>query len=92
MKNEAIHIIVKGKVQGVFFRATTSYKAKELYLKGWVRNLANGDVEIVAEGKKENLNKLVEWCKIGTSNSEVESVHTEHATYEGSFTEFQIKY
>lgn len=92
MQNEAIHIIVKGKVQGVFFRATTSEKAAQLGLKGWVRNLPDGNVEVMAEGEKENLNKLAEWCKIGTDRSVVDSVEIEKLPYENRFTDFQIKY
>lgn len=92
MQNEAIHIIVKGKVQGVFFRATTSEKAAQLGLKGWVRNLPDGNVEVIAEGEKENLNKLAEWCKIGTDRSVVDSVEIEKLPYENRFTDFQIKY
>lgn len=92
MQNEAIHIIVKGKVQGVFFRATTSDKAAQLGLKGWVRNLPDGNVEVMAEGEKENLNKLAEWCKIGTDRSVVDSVEIEKLPYENRFTDFQIKY
>ena len=92
MKNEAMRIIVKGKVQGVFFRATTTEKATQLGLKGWVKNLPDGNVEVMAEGEKENLNKLAEWCKIGTDRSVVDSVEIEELPYENRFTDFQIKY
>ncbi len=92
MKNESIHIIVKGKVQGVFFRATTREKAHEFNLKGWVKNLSDGNVEIMAAGEKENLNKLVEWCKIGSKGAIVDKVDIEHISKNNTFKDFQIKY
>lgn len=92
MAKETVHLIVKGRVQGVSFRATTTKKATEYGLSGWVRNLPDGNVEVMAEGEKENLNKLIEWCKIGTDRSRVDSVHTEYLPYENRFTDFQIKY
>jgi acylphosphatase len=61
----AIKIIVHGKVQGVSFRASTQTKASELSIKGWVRNLQNGTVEVHAEGNGENLDKFIKWCQKG---------------------------
>jgi len=62
---KTIAITVKGKVQGVFYRQSTKEKARELGLTGVVRNLENGDVEIIASGESEKLNKLTEWSKTG---------------------------
>lgn len=59
------HIVVSGSVQGVFYRANAHAKATSLGLSGWVRNLANGNVEVVAEGEKEKVRRLVEWCTNG---------------------------
>ena len=61
----AVHIVVHGKVQGVSFRASTQTKASELSIKGWVRNLQNGTVEVHAEGNGENLDKFIKWCQKG---------------------------
>jgi len=67
----AIHIIIYGKVQGVSFRASTQNKASELSIKGWVRNLPNGTVEVHAEGNCENLAKFIKWCRKGPSFAKV---------------------
>ena len=61
----AYHMICMGRVQGVFYRASTKRKADELGLTGWVRNLPNGDVEVMAYGEKEELEALYQWCKHG---------------------------
>ena len=71
MTDSAVRIIVHGKVQGVFFRASTQTRASELCLAGWVRNLSNGTVEIHAEGDLGSLNKLIEWCRKGSSSAKV---------------------
>ena len=70
MKHLSIH--VSGKVQGVFFRASTKGKAEELNIKGNVRNNADGSVSIEAEGEEENLHQFVEWCKRGPKFAQVE--------------------
>ena len=70
-------IIVKGNVQGVFYRDHTKEKAKELELKGYVKNEPNGTVKIVVEGKKEHIDKLVEWCHEGSPLAKVEDVSVE---------------
>jgi acylphosphatase len=60
-----LHLIVDGRVQGVGFRFSTYDKAKEFALAGWVSNLGSGEVEIVAEGKQENLQMLAAWARQG---------------------------
>ena len=68
------NITVKGKVQGVSYRFATHAKALKLGLTGLVRNLPNGDVFIEAEGKEEAINKLIEWCYVGPTLSDVTEV------------------
>lgn len=60
-----IKIIVSGKVQGVYYRASLLKEAERLGLKGFVENKANGNVEAIAYGEEEGLMALVEWCKLG---------------------------
>lgn len=62
---EAVSIKVLGKVQGVFFRASTKKKAQELGIKGWVRNESDGSVLIMAEANEEALTNFVKWCERG---------------------------
>ncbi len=89
---ERVKIIVTGLVQGVFFRAYTKEKAKELNVYGWVRNNKNGSVEILAEGKKEDIERFISWCKIGSPYSKVENVFVEKQEYKGEFNKFEITY
>ena len=77
MAKLAKRIRVQGKVQGVFFRASTQEKAEELGLKGWVRNEPDGSVLIHAEGDEEELRRLVEWCWQGPSAASVKDVREE---------------
>ncbi len=70
----AKHIIVKGKVQGVFFRKYTRQRAVELNIYGWVKNTENGDVEIFAQGNKDEIEQLINWCRQGSPKANVENV------------------
>jgi len=84
-------IQVFGKVQGVYFRASTQAEAQRLGLNGFVRNEADGSVYIEAEGAEEQLHQLVEWCHEGPSRARVERVeHTAAETLKG-FTGFEIR-
>ena len=72
MGDSAVHIVVHGSVQGVFFRASTQSQASEHSLTGWVRNLPDGTVEIHAEGEKESLDRFIEWCRQGPPAANVQ--------------------
>ena len=69
----AVHLLVHGHVQGVFYRASTQRTAEGLGLSGWVKNRPDGSVEIHAEGSREKLEELVAWCRNGPSQAEVSS-------------------
>jgi acylphosphatase len=71
-----IDIIVKGKVQGVFYRASTKAVADQLGVKGFIKNEPNGDVFIEAEADKMSLEMFLEWCKEGPEHAEVTSVES----------------
>lgn len=81
-------IFVSGLVQGIFFRQFIQQKAKELELKGFVRNLDDGRVEVVAEGKDENVNQLVEACKQGPPQAEISGVEVQEINHQG-FSDFK---
>lgn len=66
--------IIKGRVQGVFFRASTQIQARRLQLSGYAKNLADGNVEVVACGAVEALDELQQWLWIGPAASEVTAV------------------
>jgi len=87
-----IHIIVRGRVQGVFFRYSTEQVAKSLGVFGWVRNLRDGrSVEIVAEGEEEKLKELLEWAKKGPSMAIVKEIEYDWEEYKGEFNDFRIE-
>ena len=71
---KTIGIRVSGKVQGVFFRQTTREKARELGLKGWVKNEEDGAVYILASGESNQLDRLVEWSRKGPEKARVTGV------------------
>ncbi|WP_099597881.1 acylphosphatase [Reichenbachiella sp. 5M10] len=85
-------IIVKGKVQGVFFRASTYEVAERLGLTGWVMNRPDGSVEIEAHGDVADLAELVVWCGTGSEFSHVEEVVASDLLYEPSYDTFEIRY
>jgi len=72
-----IRAIVHGTVQGVFYRASTQNEAKKLDLTGFVRNLADGTVELEAQGSAANVDKLLDWCRQGPAGAEVSRVLSE---------------
>jgi acylphosphatase len=77
MNMKRISILVSGKVQGVFYRASTEEKAKEIGLTGFVRNEPDGKVYIEAQGKQEQLDELVKWCKRGPERARVDEISLE---------------
>ncbi len=72
-----VRIVIRGRVQGVFFRATTQEQGTALNLNGWVRNLASGDVEIQASGERKSLQVLIDWCHQGPDAARVDGVEVE---------------
>lgn len=84
------HFIVSGRVQGVFFRASTEKMAKRLGLTGWVRNLPDGRVELVACGDDADLAELERWLWEGPSHAHVEQVVTTAITAQ-SFKHFRVR-
>ena len=85
-----LHIIVSGRVQGVWFRASTQDQARKLGLTGQVWNRSDGRVEIVAEGLEEDLRALLKWCAQGPSRARVEALESDWAEFSGKFGDFAI--
>src|SRR5690606_20555141 len=85
------NILVFGKVQGVFFRASTMEQAQSLNLSGWVKNLPDGQsIEILAEGSRDSLQALVDWCNHGPPEASVEDVKVRWKNYQDEFKTFTI--
>jgi len=80
-------ILVSGRVQGVAFRAHTAAEARALGLSGWVRNLRDGRVELVAQGPAAAVDALEAWCRVGPSLARVDGIesfeHRQQAGLEG---------
>ena len=86
---EHLDILVKGKVQRVWYRQSTLEKALELGVFGCVKNLPDGNVFIEVEGESEILKEFVDWCRVGPVNAKVEKVISEKKRLKG-FKIFQI--
>ena len=86
---KTIQLTIKGKVQGVFYRATAKDVADQLGVKGWIKNLPDNNVEIRATSSEELLQKLIDWCKQGPPKARVEDVIVEELGLE-EFSGFRI--
>lgn len=87
-----VHLIVKGRVQGVFYRASAKERAMSLGLNGWVRNLYSGEVELMVEGEKKAVSTFIEWCKIGPPYAVVKDITIVNESPRGDMLGFEIRY
>lgn len=92
MEKARAHVIVEGRVQGVFFRAHTQEMADLLNLTGWVKNRRDGRVEALFEGEKGKVQQMIEWCHQGPSEARVTKVLVTWEDYAGEFKNFSIAY
>lgn len=83
-------VTISGRVQGVYFRASTKDMADQLGVTGWVRNLPNGDVAAVFEGPRDAVEQIIAWCHKGPREARVRNVTVEWGTFTGEFSEFSI--
>jgi acylphosphatase len=86
------HILIKGNVQGVFFRMNILNLAKNMEIHGWVKNLPDGNVESVFEGESESVERMVSFCKKGPIGSIVGDVVVKDENFTGEFKDFKIIY
>ena len=87
---KAGRFIIQGTVQGIFFRQFVKEHADNLKLRGFVRNLENGDIEVIAEGEAENLDRLTGFLKKGPEHSQIRNVRIEERKWSGDFEKFKI--
>lgn len=94
MGNEAeqLHAIVRGLVQGVNFRSSTVTQARRLRLSGWVRNLPDGSVEIVAEGPRSALDQFLQYLQRGPTAARVSDVNLDRRPATESFNRFEVRW
>lgn len=91
MRMRQIHLIITGRVQGVFFRASAQATAVKLKLSGWVKNLPDGTVETVAEGEKGALDEYLSWCRKGPPVAQVIQVDVQWEKATGEFAGFSVR-
>jgi acylphosphatase len=86
-----VHVLVSGLVQGVAFRASTVEEARALGVRGWVRNLPDGRVEVEAEGERAALDALVQFCRRGPPAADVERAEVEWSAFRGDLGPFATR-
>lgn len=85
------HLLIEGRVQGVGYRMSAQIMAKKIGVTGWVRNLSNGRVEMVAEGEPTKLNQLVDWAWQGPRFAEVTDISITEQTATDEFDAFEVR-
>ncbi|MEO9005089.1 MAG: acylphosphatase [Ginsengibacter sp.] len=71
---ETVHLLIRGKVQGVFFRQTAARIAHSLHITGWIKNTKDARVEAIITGNNEDIKKFIAWCQAGPDKAKVENV------------------
>lgn len=87
-----VHLMISGRVQGVFFRHNTNIEANRLGLKGFVRNTEDGNVEVIAEGPEDKIKQLISFCRKGPAGAEVAGIKIAYETPKGEFNGFGVMY
>ena len=90
--NVRAHVIISGRVQGVFFRAETQQAARRLGVAGWVRNLPDGTVEAVFEGSRGQVDAMLDWCRQGPPTARVDDLQIREQPATGEFAGFDVRY
>ena len=87
-----VHARVRGRVQGVAYRASTRHEASRLGLAGWVRNMPDGSVELEAQGPSDVVEQLIAWCRRGPSLAQVTAVDVDDVAVEAAAAGFDIRH
>jgi len=90
MSLKQVHLFVRGRVQGFYFRASAQREARRLGLTGWVKNRADGAVEVLAEGDEEEIKELIGWANRGPGAARVDAVDVRWRSFTGDFPDFRI--
>lgn len=91
MATRAVEVRVSGRVQGVFYRASTRDRARELGVSGWVRNLADGSVQFVAQGDTEAVAALVDWARRGPPGARVDELDQRPVAEDPALAGFEVR-
>ncbi len=90
-EKKAVHAIISGRVQGVFFRMETREAAERFGVNGWVRNCSDGTVEAVFEAASAKVDQMTDWCKKGPPMASVSDIRIEPIGYTGEYKGFSIR-
>ena len=85
-----VTLVIEGRAQGVFFRASTLEQAQSLNVTGWVKNCGDGSVEVVAEGARSALDQLIAWCHHGPPAARIDHVGIRWSAFKDEFDTFRI--
>ncbi|MEZ0329842.1 MAG: acylphosphatase [Dissulfuribacterales bacterium] len=88
---KCVHLLISGRVQGVFYRASAYDEGRRLGLSGWVRNLPDGRVEALAQGSEKDVNAFVEWCRNGPPLARVTKIDVTEEDLNQGLTGFEIR-
>ncbi len=91
MARKKVRVIIRGRVQGVFFRMETQQAAQRIGVNGWVRNRRDGSVETVFEGDAEKSEEMLAWCRKGPPLARVDGVEVQEFDDQEMFTDFTVR-
>jgi acylphosphatase len=92
MNSKRVHLLISGRVQGVYFRQGMMEAAEKNNVLGWVRNLPDNRVESILEGNDSNVDAVIEWARFGPAGAVVDELKITEEKYIGEFSEFLIRY
>ncbi len=92
MNSKRVHLLISGRVQGVYFRQSMMETAEKNNVLGWVQNLPNNRVEAILEGNDSNVDAVIEWTYFGPAGAVVDELKITEENYVGEFSKFEIRY
>lgn len=92
MNSKRVHLLIRGRVQGVYFRQGMMETAEKNNVLGWVRNLPDNRVESILEGNDSNVDAVIEWAHFGPAGAVVDELKISEENFTGEFQEFEIRY
>jgi len=92
MNSKRVHLLIKGRVQGVYFRQSMMETAEKNNVLGWVQNLPDNGVEAILEGNDSNVDAVIEWANFGSAGAVVDELKIIEENYVGEFSDFEIRY
>ncbi len=92
MNSKRVHLLIRGRVQGVYFRQSMMETAEKNNVLGWVQNLPDNRVESILEGNDSNVDAVIEWAHFGPAGAIVDDLKIMEENYVGEFLKFEIRY